>query len=62
MEWPSIRDFLDVPSYLTGENIAIAVVDGYFPPHPDITTKQSTSRLPCEDFRSRYTTTIISKK
>lgn len=26
MEWPSIRDFLDVPSHLTGENIAIAVV------------------------------------
>jgi hypothetical protein len=38
MEWPSIRDFLDVPSHLTGENIAIAVIDGYFPPHPDITT------------------------
>lgn len=38
MKWPSIRDFLDVPSHLTGENIAIAVIDGYFPPHPDITT------------------------
>jgi hypothetical protein len=38
MEWPSIRDFLDVPSHLSGENIAIAVVDGYFSPHPDITT------------------------
>lgn len=37
MEWPSIRDFLGIPVHLTGNDIAIAV-DGYFPPHPDITT------------------------
>ena len=41
MKWPSIRDFLNVPSHLTGTNIAIAVVDGYFPPHPDITTNDN---------------------
>ncbi|MFC4808189.1 S8 family serine peptidase [Paenibacillus sp. GCM10023250] len=38
MEWPSVRNFLHIPSNLTGNNVSIAVVDGYFPPHPDITT------------------------
>lgn len=40
MEWPSIRDFLDIPTHLTGKNVAIAVIDGYFPPHPDITSNE----------------------
>jgi hypothetical protein len=34
LQWPSIRDFLGISSHLTGKNIAIAVVDGYFPPLP----------------------------
>lgn len=38
MEWPSIREFLGIPAHLTGKDIAIAVIDGHFPPHPDITT------------------------
>lgn len=38
MKWPSIRDFLGIPAHLTGKGIAIAVIDGSFPPHPDITT------------------------
>lgn len=38
MTWTSIRDFLQIPSALTGKNINIAVVDAGFPDHPDITS------------------------
>ena len=36
--WPRLRDFLSVPDELTGKGVRIAVVDGDFPPHPDITS------------------------
>ena len=35
--WPALRDFLNVPEELTGKGVRIAVVDGDFPNHPDIT-------------------------
>ena len=38
--WPTLRDFLGVPDELTGKGIRIAVVDGDFPSHPDITTNE----------------------
>jgi len=38
--WPTLRDFLSVPDELTGKGIRIAVVDGDFPSHPDITTNE----------------------
>ena len=38
--WPSLRDFLRVPSELTGKNVRIAVFDGEFPNHPDISTNE----------------------
>jgi len=36
--WPALRDFLNVPEELTGKGVRIAIVDGDFPNHPDITT------------------------
>ena len=36
--WPTLRDFLGVPDEFTGKGVRIAVVDGDFPSHPDITT------------------------
>ena len=36
--WPSLREFLRVPRELTGKNVRIAVIDGEFPHHPDIST------------------------
>ena len=38
--WPSLRDFLRVPGELTGKNVCIAVIDGEFPNHPDISTNE----------------------
>ena len=38
--WPSLRDFLRVPGELTGKNVRIAVMDGEFPNHPDISTNE----------------------
>ena len=38
--WPTLRDFLNVPDELTGKGVCIAVVDGDFPSHPDITTNE----------------------
>ena len=38
--WPTLRDFLSVPDELTGKGVRIAVVDGNFPSHPDITTNE----------------------
>ena len=38
--WPTLRDFLNVPDELTGKGVRIAVVDGDFPSHPDITTNE----------------------
>ena len=38
--WPALRDFLNVPDELTGKGVRIAVVDGDFPNHPDISTNQ----------------------
>ena len=38
--WPSLRDFLRVPIELTGKNVRIAVIDGEFPNHPDISTNE----------------------
>ena len=38
--WPTLRDFLSVPDELTGKGVRIAVVDGDFPSHPDITTNE----------------------
>lgn len=38
--WPALRDFLNVPEALTGKGVRIAIVDGDFPNHPDITTNQ----------------------
>ena len=38
--WPTLRDFLSVPDELTGKGVRIAVVDGDFPCHPDITTNE----------------------
>lgn len=38
--WPSLRDFLRVPGELTGKNVRIAVIDGEFPNHPDISTNE----------------------
>src|SRR5215831_8307905 len=36
MAWPSIRAFLGIPDHLTGRGVGIAVVDGTFTGHPDI--------------------------
>jgi hypothetical protein len=36
MAWPSIRAFLGIPERLTGRGVTIAVVDGTFAGHPDI--------------------------
>ncbi len=36
MAWPSIRAFLGIPEHLTGRGVSIAVVDGTFSGHPDI--------------------------
>jgi serine protease AprX len=38
MSFSSLRDFLHVPEILTGKGVRIAIVDGDFPTHPDITT------------------------
>ncbi len=38
--WPTLRDFLRVPGELTGKGVRIAVVDGDFPSHPDITSNE----------------------
>ena len=38
--WPTLRDFLRVPGELTGRGVRIAVVDGDFPSHPDITSNE----------------------
>ncbi|MBB3129393.1 serine protease AprX [Paenibacillus rhizosphaerae] len=38
--WPSIRSFLDIPDHLTGKNVNIAVIDGIFPRHPDVTSNK----------------------
>ena len=38
--WPTLRDFLSVTDELTGKGVRIAVVDGDFPPHPDITRNE----------------------
>ncbi|MYD59976.1 MAG: S8 family serine peptidase [Gemmatimonadetes bacterium] len=38
--WPSLRNFLRVPGELTGKNVRIAVIDGEFPNHPDISTNE----------------------
>ncbi|MHB1955525.1 MAG: S8 family serine peptidase [Sulfobacillus sp.] len=38
--WPSIREFLDVPSGLTGRGVAIAIIDANFPDHPDIASDE----------------------
>ncbi len=38
--WPTLRDFLGVPDEFTGKGVRIAVVDGDFPSHPDITTNE----------------------
>ena len=38
MTWPTVRQFLQVPPALTGKGVAIAVIDGDFPAHPDIAT------------------------
>ncbi len=38
--WPSLRDFLRIPGELTGKNVRIAVIDGEFPNHPDISTNE----------------------
>ncbi|MXW78075.1 MAG: S8 family serine peptidase [Gemmatimonadetes bacterium] len=38
--WPTLRDFLSVPDELTGRGVRIAIVDGDFPSHPDITTNE----------------------
>ena len=38
--WSSLRDFLRVPGELTGKNVRIAVIDGEFPNHPDISTNE----------------------
>lgn len=36
MAWPSIRAFLGIPEHLTGRGVCIALVDGTFAGHPDI--------------------------
>jgi len=36
MAWPSIRTFLGIPDHLTGRDVVIALVDGTFAGHPDI--------------------------
>jgi serine protease AprX len=36
MAWPSIRAFLGIPDHLTGRGVSIAVLDGTFAGHPDI--------------------------
>ena len=38
--WPTLRDFLRVPGELTGKGVRIAVIDGEFPNHPDISTDE----------------------
>ncbi len=57
MVWPALRDFLDVPASLTGRGVCIAIVDGGFPPHPDIATNsQRASHIvyaTCPDPRLR---------
>ncbi len=54
MKWPSIRRFLEIPEHLTGKDVNIAIIDGKFPPHPDIATNEGrntflvkTSNGPC---------------
>ncbi|MBP1989510.1 S8 family serine peptidase [Paenibacillus eucommiae] len=39
--WPSIRQFLDVPSDLTGRGVKIAIIDANFPSHPDISANET---------------------
>lgn len=39
--WPSIREFLDVPSDLTGRGVTIAIIDANFPDHPDISSDET---------------------
>lgn len=41
MNWPSIRDFLDIPKELTGKGVKIAIIDGLFPYHPDIVSNEN---------------------
>lgn len=43
MTWPSIRQFLRIPAHLTGKDVAIAVVDGRFPNHPDLASHSRRS-------------------
>jgi serine protease AprX len=38
LRWPSLREFLEVPDELTGAGVRIAVVDGTFAPHPDVSS------------------------
>jgi hypothetical protein len=38
--WPALRNFLRVPDELTGKGVRIAVVDGEFQNHPDISTDE----------------------
>ncbi|MBB2482173.1 S8 family serine peptidase [Bacillus sp. APMAM] len=40
MKWPSIREFLEIPSHLTGKDVNIAIIDGKFPTHPDIASNE----------------------
>lgn len=34
--WASLRQFLDIPAHVTGKGVCIAIIDGDFPTHPDI--------------------------
>jgi serine protease AprX len=38
LRWPSLRAFLEVPAALSGQGERIAVGDGTFAPHPDVST------------------------
>lgn len=40
MNWSSIRGFLDMPKDVTGKGVKIAIIDGLFPPHPDIVSNE----------------------
>src|SRR5690625_5060337 len=40
MNWTEIRDFLEVPNDITGKGIKIAIIDGFFPSHPEIISNQ----------------------
>ncbi len=57
--WPSLRDFLRVPIELTGKNVRIAVIDGEFPNHPDISTNERRTSYLITRIKSRNQ--VISK-